>query len=249
MSRNIRRTEGNIRINLPTDARKGNRQDPGCGADIVQYLSDLSQQYSIMKNWNLHPEQAILEMVRVGNLEAIRGMNCICDCITDELWQQIANTAAQYGHMDIIVWVNSNKTVNWQSVAFHARDAGHEEIAAYSDGYEYVIDRDWSDEFDEFPINLSGPTGDPVEDRGEWIFDWRLQDFSEDFLPDEPLYIEPNEETWEEPDNFTPFQNNPGWGFRDDKIDAEDIHYSEFEEDEDEDRIYDRYTNDIYPAN
>ena len=219
---------------------------PSSGSDIIRYLSDLSLQYPIMKNWIQHPEESIIEMTRVGNLQAIMGMERICECITPALWQTIADTAARYNHMDIITWVNSNYNVNWQTVAFIARDAGNEEIASYADGYGTVIEADWSDEYDEFPLNLSGPVGEPMEDKGEFIFDWRLQDYQEEFLPEEPNIIDTGEESWEELDNFTPFKGI-GYGFRDERLDVENVLRSEFEDDEDEDRMA-NMSQDIIPA-
>lgn len=221
--------------------------ESNCVYGISQYLSDLATRYPIMKNWKQHPHQAILTMTREGSLEALKGMNCICQCITLGMWQTIANVAARYGHMDIIVWVRSNMNINWQTVAFIARDSNHDEIASYADGYEYVIEADWSDEFDEFPLNLSGPVGEPMEDKGEYIFDWRMQDYQEEFMPEEPNIIDTGEESWEEIDNFTPYKGNSGYGFRDDRLDAEDIYHSEFEDDEDEDRIS-NLNDDFIPA-
>lgn len=218
----------------------------GCGDDIMRYLSDLSVQYPIMKDWMQHPEEAIIEMTRIGNLQAIKGMECICECITPDLWQVIANIASLYNHMDIITWVNSNYNINWQTVAFIARDEGNEEIASYADGYDTVIEADWSDEYDEFPLNLSGPVGEPIEDKGEFIFDWRLQDYQEEFLPEEPNIVDTGEESWEEPDNFTPFKGI-GYGFRDERLDVEQVLRSEFEDDEDEDRIA-NMTEDVIPV-
>lgn len=150
-----------------------------------------------MKNWMYHPEIAILDMTKVGDLDAIAGIECICKCISSSLWQQIANIAAQYGHMHIIEWINTRTSVNWQEVAFHARDSGQREIASYADGYDIVLSSDLSYDTDDFPLNLAGPVGDPTEDKGEFIFDWRLQDYKEEFLPEELLYIDDEEEVFE----------------------------------------------------
>jgi len=150
------------------------------GSNMLGYLSDLASSYPIMHDWMEHAEDAIIAMSKVGDLYAIQSMNSICECITPNMWQEIANTSALYGYIDIIQWIQSQYDINWQTVGFIARDAGYPEIAAYADGYEYIISRD------DYPLNY-GPTGDPMEDRGEWIFDYRMQEGKEEFLPEEPI--------------------------------------------------------------
>lgn len=216
---------------------------------MINYLYDLSRKYPIMRNWSSHPEKAILEMAREGNLEAIQSMECICECISRTLWQEIANTAAQHGRTDIVEWVNTKYSVNWEDVGVIARDAGYPEIASYADGYDQVIETDLSNDYDDYPINLSGPVGDPMEDRGEYILDWRMQDYGEEFLPEEPNIIGDDIDSYDTEDTFTPYSaNNPGWGFQGDNLRNQSIYQSEFEDDEDADIMSNTYRDDIIPA-
>jgi len=217
----------------------------GCGPYMIEYLRDLGTRYPTMRNWISHPLNAILDMTRIGNVEAIHSMQCICECIRDEWWQSIANTAARHGHMNIIVYVHSNYNVNWQTVATIARDVGNEEIASYSDGFDYVTQTGWSSDYDDFPLNLSGSVGDPMEDKGEYIIDWRMEDYKEEFLPEEPNIIGDDAGSYDDIDTFTPYnESNQGWGFSGELIDTTNV--SEFEDDEDDDLVSDRYKDDVY---
>lgn len=191
----------------------------GCGSDLLSYIDNISKKYPVMRHWYEHTDMAIVSMTRIGNLDALKAMHCLCDCISPEQWQTIADTAARYGYLHIIEWVQSMYDIDWQSTAFIARDAGYPEIASYADGYEYVI------EDDDFPLNLSGPTGDPMEDKAKYIFDYRMQDWKEEFLPEESLVIASDDED----DGYAPFD------------DGSDLIHSEFEDDENP------YASDVIP--
>lgn len=166
------------------------------------YLNELGKTHPIMIGWEDHPEDAIIHMARVGNLYAIKSMNCYQDIIDDTLMQEIANVAARYGHMGIVQWAMDSSSIDTQLIARIARDAGYTEIASYADGYEYIIEEE------EFPLNVSGLTGEPNEDKAKWIFDYRLQDYREEFLPEDLLIMEEDGYEIEDPQFLGDKDNN-----------------------------------------
>lgn len=176
--------------------------DVYCDSGTASYLDQLADDHPIMIGWKDHPDDAIIYMARIGNLYAIKNMNCRHSYINGDLMQQIANIAARYGHMNIIEWVMSNAYIDTQLIAYIARDAGYTNIASYADGYEYVIEEE------EFPMNLSGLTGDPNEDKAKWIFDYRMQDYREEFLPEDPLLMEDDGYDVEDPYNLDEEDND-----------------------------------------
>lgn len=176
--------------------------DTFCNSGTPMYLNELGKTHPIMIGWEDHPEDAIIHMARVGNLYAIKSMNCYQDIIDDTLMQEIANVAARYGHMGIVQWAMDSSSIDTQLVARIARDAGYTEIASYADGYEYIIEEE------EFPLNVSGLTGEPNEDKAKWIFDYRLQDYREEFLPEDLLIMEEDGYEIEDPQFLGDKDNN-----------------------------------------
>lgn len=181
--------------------------------DLIQYLNDLSLQYPIMKGWSIHPWKSMLGMVREGNLRAIQVIQDICRCLTSDGWQELANAAATYGRLDILEWIREDSpiNINWSIIAFIARRRGYSEIASYGDGYPYIMNDLPTEDYDPYPLNM-GPEGDPTADKGKWVFDYRLENYKEDMIPEEALPIGEGED--DNPLATIPYPlGQSGWGF------------------------------------
>jgi len=186
-----------------------------------EYFDILSRQYPMVKNWDRYGDkdwEKIVIFLAKKNLEpGIRNMDCICDCIDDNLWQEIANIGAEYGYDNLVSLAYENSNINLGDVSVIARQNDHREIARVIDGQYYIIDNKFSSDYDDFPANF-GPTGDPNEDKAEWIFDYRMQDYKEDMLPEEPNIFNDEDDSY-----YIPVQDY--------------VPPDEFDDDEDEDLI------------
>lgn len=190
---------------------------------------------------------SLIDLAQKGDLSALQRIQKKYK-VPQSLWQKVAEKAAESGHRDILLWLDKITNLDYIRIAFAARSGDQEEIAANADGFGVVVEADAGNEYDDFPIHLSGPEGDPTEEKGKWVFDWIAQDYSEEFLPEEPNVIDTEGTDYEEEEGaYSPFTGeNPGWGFRGDhprKRDA--VYHSDFDDDEDEDLIDDRSTYDI----
>lgn len=182
---------------------------------IILYLNTLGSQYPLMKQWNIHPWKSILAMVRNGNLTAIQSIEYICKCITPSGWQDLAEIATRYRRLDIIEWIGSYAPIeiNWTTIASIARDKGDMETASYADGFPYLLEDLAVTDYEPWPLDL-GPEGDPMADKGKWIFDWRMENYKEDMVPEESLPIGEGED--DNPLAPIPYPlGQTGYGFQD----------------------------------
>lgn len=189
----------------------------------MNYIEYLDQTYPDIKDLHSNPMGTIYRLAMLGDLYGIQAIEYIYSVIDPNGWERIAEIAAKYGYQDIIEYAASQYNLDDESLAVIARSSGYGEIASDLDGYDYVVQDSYTNEYDPFPYQY-GPVGIPMEDKGQDVIDWRSSDFSEEMLPEEPLSLE----------GVHPQFGSLGWGFKDDTLINDEIFNDEFDDPEDE---------------
>lgn len=115
-------------------------------------------------------------MASTGNVNGI--VECSHREYLGDLWQEIAEVGAAYGHLDVVRAIHSFYTLNMQDIGVIARNGGHIHIASWALGSPWVPNLQGT--YQEFPRNIGVDTSVP-----ENVREWEMVDWDESFdLPD-----------------------------------------------------------------
>lgn len=155
----------------------------------ISYLMYLESILGWPKDWRRNPISRVMELARIGDIPGIQAIDSLYKVIGPSEWQMVAEIGASHGYQGVVEYAFTQYDLNGMRIGIIARDAGYPKIASASDGYAWVTNDTYSKEYDPFPLQF-GPSGDPMEDKGKDIIDWRMQDWDESMLPEEVIPID-----------------------------------------------------------
>lgn len=95
-----------------------------------------------------------------------------------DLWQEIAEVGAAYGHLPVVQLVHSFYMLDMESIGVVARNADHPEIAFWATGESWALDL--NEDYEPFPLNIGVDRSIP-----EQVREWEMLDWDESFEPED----------------------------------------------------------------